>query len=387
MAINLLADSQVLTINSRYSYLTDNYSSGVSTMNMSNASEFAVDDFVLIGEIGDPNTEIFRVGTVNTTTGDFTILTSAGASTTTKFAHAESTKVSIIPYNQIIFYWTAATGTIADETPTFSAATPLTSYQDITPADLYEIYDDEVNSTGFGWFQYRNSITSVCSQISNPIPYAGFSLNTVATIFADFDSMLNVKEQKMVTLADRFSWINEALSLVKNKLNLTNSEYTVSAQQTISIVSGTQEYQLPDDFSDIIEITNGVNTSTTSGTPIDYIPVSEILANTDSTTKYYLRGRYIGFSPTPSSSTTYYYRYRRKSTRLTSLSDYIDLPDNAFYALKDFMMYRAQQKFKDMNSANGYLTAFTNAMNLSMQSSVKRNANLDTFGISSTANV
>lgn len=359
----------------------------MNTLQISNANEFDVDDFILVGEIGDSNTEIFRVGTVNTSTGDLTLLTSAGAATTTTFAHAESTKVSIIPYNQIIFYWTAATGTIADETPTFSSATALTSHLDITPADLYEIYDDEVNSTGFGWFRYRNSVTSTHSQVSNPIPYAGFSLNTVATIFEDFDSLLNVKELNLVTLQDRFSWLNEALSSVKNKLNLTNTEYTVSVPQAITIVPGTAEYILPSDFSDLIEITDGLNTSSSTGNKIPFKRVSQILSSSENTTFYYLRGRYVGFSPTPTSSTTYYYRYRAKAVRLTSLSDYIDLPDGAFYTLKDFMLYRAFQKFKDLGTAGVYFKAFIDGMNIVMQSSVKRDANLDTWGISDSANV
>lgn len=385
--ITLLSDIRVLTINSKYSYLNDNYASGVSTLQISNTDGFAVNYFILVGEEGKETTEMFRIGSVNTTTGDITLLTASGTSATTRFSHSESTQVTIIPYDQIRFYWTAALGTIADETPTFDTVTPLTGWVAISPADLYSTYSDESHSTGFGWFVYKNSVSLVSSQTSNPIPYVGFSLNTVSTVFSDFDSLLNVKELNLVTLQDKFSWINEALSMVKNKLNLTNTEYTVSAQKTISIVSGTAEYQLPDDFSDLIEITNGVNTSSTSGDAIAYIPVSQILSNKESTLKYYMRGRYIGFSPTPSTAATFYYRYRSKSSRLTSLSDYIDLPDNGYYSLKEFMMYRAQLKFKDPSTAVMYLKAFTDSLNLSIQSSVKRDANLDTWAIERSANV
>lgn len=386
MAIKLLAQNSVLTINSKYSYLNDNYASGVSTLQISNTDGFAVDSFILVGDAGKETTEMFRVGSVNTSTGDITLLTAAGVSTTARFSHAESSQVTVIPYDQIRFYWTAALGTIADETPTFNTTTPLTGWTAISPADLYSTYSDEGHDSGFGWFVYKNSVSLVSSQTSNPIPYGGFSLNTVATVFADFDSLLNVKELNLVTLQDKFSWINEALSAVKNKLNLNNTEYTVSVQKTLSIVSGTPEYQLPDDFSDLIEITDGLNTTSTSGNPIPYISVSKILSYNGDITSYYLRGRYVGFTPTPSSSATYYYRYRAKSTRLTSLSSFIDLPDDAYYALKDFMLYRAKGKFSDPSAGN-YLVAFTNSLNLFIQASVKRDANLDSWSVSASANV
>jgi hypothetical protein len=315
-------------------------------------------------------------------------------------AHPESTKMTFLPYNQAKFFWTAATGTIADEDPTFDANNPLTlTWQDLDPSSYYTTYVDSTNLTGFGCFEYKNSVTTEVSQESNPIPYAGFSLNTVANVFMDFDSLLNVRELKLVSLTDKFAWLNEALAVLKNKLNLTNAEYTVSAPQTINIVVGTNEYQLPDDFCDIVEITTGLNTPTTTGVSIPFMPVSRALSYGGNSqggwlggynmglgiTYYYLRGRYIGFIPTPLTSATYYYTYRAKASRLTGLSDFIVLPDNAFYSLKDFMLYRAKQKFGDPSSATFY-QAFADGVSLFMQSAVKRNANLDSWDISNESN-
>lgn len=387
MAINLLADNRTLTSDAKYSYLNDNYASGVSTVQIANTDGFSADSIVLIGEIGDESSEFFRIGTVNTSTGDLTLQTVAGVGTATKFSHPESSRVTVLPFDQIRFYWTAALGTIADETPTFATTTPLTGWTAITPAEWYSTYSDADHSTGFGWFVYRNSITSVSSQTSNPIPYAGFSLNTVANVFADFDSLLNVRELKLISLPEKFSWLNEALALLKNKLNLSNVEYTVSTRQTLSIVSSTAEYQLPDDFTDIVEITDDLNSTTSVGYPIPFMPVSKALSYTGDVTHYYLRGRYIGFVPTPDATETYYYRYRAKASRLTSLSDYIDLPDNAFYALKDFMLYRANSKFGNQGVASTYYQSFSNGVNLFIQSAVKRSANLDSWSVDNSANV
>lgn len=383
--ISLRSDNRVLTQNTKYAFLTNNYSSGVGTINITSAVGFSVDDFILIGEMGQESAEIFRIGSINSTTGDIVLHDANGLGVTTLYGHPESSKVYQMPYNQVKFYWTAATGTIADETPTFATTTPLSGWLTLDSTSWYTVYSDTLHSSGFGWFIYQNSITSEASSNSNPIPYVGFSANTVATVFADFDSLLNVSELKLVTISDKFAWLNEALSLLKNKLNLSNVEYTVSVPQIVTIISGTREYQLPDDFSDLISVSTYDSTSANpNGIQIEYMPVYQIDDYTGSETKYYLRNRYIGFVPTPTSG-SYQYRYRARAVRVTSLSDYIDLPDNAFYALKDWMLYRSGLKFSNQN-ANVYLQSFTNLVNLFIQASVKRDANLDSWSIASSAN-
>lgn len=382
--ISLRSDNRVLTQNSKYAFLTSNYSSGVSVINITAAVGFSVDDFILIGEMGQESSEIFRIGAINSSSGDITLQTTAGVGTTTLYGHAESSKVSILAYDTIRFYWTAATGTVADETPTFAATTPLSAWLPFDPTSWYTVYADTLHSSGFGWFVYQNSITSEASTNSNPIPYVGFSGNTVASIFADFDSLLNVNELKLVTLNDKFSWLNEALSQLKNKLNLNNVTFTASTPQIITVVSGTAEYILPADFSDLISVSTYSTTPNTPGTPVEYISISKIDEYTNSDVRYYLRGRYIGFVPTPTSG-YYQYRYRAKSTRVTGMSDYIIVPDEGYYALKSFMLYRSGLKFANSN-AGTYLQDFTNNINLFIQSAVKQDANLDTWGIAESSN-
>lgn len=383
--VNLKSDNRVLNQNAKYAFLTNNYSSGVSTINITATAGFAANDFILIGEMGQESAEIFKIGSINASNGDIVLQDSSGAGAATLYGHSESSKVYQLPYNQVKFYWTAALGTIADETPTFATTTDLSGWLVIDPSSWYTIYADTGHSTGFGWFIYQNSVTSEASTNSNPIPYAGFSGNTVAAVFADFDSLLNVSELKLVTISDKFSWLNEALAQVKSKLNLSNVEYTVSTPQTINIISGTAEYQLPADFSDIVSIADGVNTSTSVGYDIPYMSVSKAQTYLGDITHYYLRGRYLGFTPIPATSTTYYYRYRAKATRVTGLSDYIDLPNDSFYTLKDFMLFRSGLKFNNP-TAQIYLQSFNNNINLSIQSWVKRDADLDVFGISPESN-
>lgn len=377
--ITLRSDNRTLVLNSKHSYLVDNYASGVGTIYVTNTEGISTGVFILIGEMGAENTEIFRCGTVTEATGAVELLDTGGSGATTRHAHGESTNVYVLPYNQVRFYWTAALGTIADENPTFDTDNPLADWADLDPSSWYTTHEDTTHATGFGWFVYRNTVSLVSSQESNPIPYAGFSYNTVAAIFDDFDTLLNVNEIKLVSISDKFAWLNEALALVKNKLNLTNTEYLVTSAKSLNIVAGSQEYLLDSDFGDLVSLVDGSNQ------PISKIDIQDVTSYDGTTVKYYLRGRYIGFVPVPAATATYTYNYRSKATTVDSLSTYIDLPDNSFYALKDWMMYRACLKFQNP-LAETYYTSFTNSVNLSIQSAVKRDSDLDSWGVADYAN-
>ncbi len=382
MAINLRSDNRVLTQNSKYSYLVDNYPSGVGSVTIVNTEGFAADNMILIEDIGKETAEIFRIGSVNATTGLITLLTAAGASANTKFSHAESVKVYVLPYDQIRFFYTALVGGITDETPTYDANAPLTSWTTLEPAAWHTTYADTLYSTGFGWFVYRNSVTLDSSQTSNPIPYVGFAGNTVAQVFADFDSMMNTNELHLVTMADKFSWLNEAIAVLKNKLNLNNTDYFVSSEQSLSIISGTAEYILPTDFSDLVYINDG----STSKTPIPFMDIRDAASYIGNITYYSLRGRYIRITPTPTTSTTYKYGYQSKATTVTSLSTYIDIPSDGFYALKDHMLFRAYSKFGNPMAQASY-QSFINNVNLYIQATVKRTNDLARWGIVPESNV
>lgn len=378
--IILRSDNRVLTASSEFSYLVTNTASASSTITVINTENFAVGNFICVEEFGKENAEIFRVKAINATTGVITLGDSSDNATTTKFAHTESTKVYYLPYDQIRFYWTAPAGGIADEDPTFDTVTPLTGWIDLDPQNWFTSYSDAAHSTGFGWFLYQNSVSLEASQESNPIPYAGFDGNTVANVFAGFESLLNNNELRLVTTDEKFEWLNESLALVRNKLNLTSVEYFVSTAQTLNVTAGTSEYLLPSDFSDLVSITG---TELGYNQPLPYLSVNKLGSFNASQYAggvpfYYIRNRYIGFAPVPAANATYTYAYRKKSTRVSSLSDYIDLPDDAYYALKDYMMYRASLKFGNP-LARTYLEAFTSSMNLYIQSAVKRDADLDSW--------
>lgn len=377
--IVLEADNRILTTATKYSYLTTNYASSISSFSILNAtdSQFATDAFILIGNFGAEDAEILKIDTVNSTSGEITTTAS------TKFAHSESTRVTVIPYNQVRFFHTTDA--------TFTTTDPLTGYIDLQASDWFTTHNDELNSTGYGWYTFYNSVTTLLSQESNAIPYAGFDSDSTEDILEDFFSMLNNKELRIVTREDALRWASEGYGRMRNKLNLTNVEYTASAISSLAIRSGTIEYDLPTDFDHLLFFASGLSTTDPGQIggqklDIDFIPLTEAYKYNGTRPKYYIRGFKIGILPTPGEDTTYHYIYLKKAARLTLNSDEVDLPNGGEYVLKDFMLYRAYMKLQNP-LYKSFFEAFTNGLNDMIIASISRDASLPAWGITDEANV
>ena len=367
--LNLRATNNQLIIGAKYSFLADNYSSGVTDITVDNISGFSDADYLLIGNFGSETAEIVQIN--GNPSGSTITLVSA-----TKFAHAESTKITIISYNQVKFYHTT--------TATFSD-TNLLSTIDIQADNLYTIYTDSVNSSGFGWFKFYNSATTAVSQNSNAIPYADFDKNSTKKILDGFYSLLNNKERKIITSEDSLRWLNEGYARTINELNLVSNTYNVSTETEISVVADTKEYDLNDSFSDIISVYNS-----TDDLIIDYIDIEDIPENDadgSNEIKYYLRGDHtIGFSPTPTTAFTVKVRYKSNSTQITSIYDNIVLPENNYSILIDYMLFKAKQKLKDPTYMDNY-KIFTDNIQTMKLTSHKRNNSKDSWGVADEANI
>jgi len=371
--ITLKADNRNLTKNSKFSYLSDNYLSGVSALVVTSDVGFSTNDYVLIGEWGSETTEILKISSVTSATKTLNL------SSATKFSHSESTKIYILDYNQVRFYHTTTT--------TFSATDPVTGYIDIQPDSYFTVTEDATNTTGYGWFIFYNSTTTSATTYSNPIPYGGFSENSVKKILDIFYSMLNNKEQKLIDNADAFRWLNEAYAKAQNELNLVNNNYTIPTPYSISIVSGTAEYALPDAFGKIIAVYYNSGGENLLIDCIDILEVPKYNSFPSIRPKYYLRGTYIGFSPTPTSSATYYVYHNQKSSVLTSYYDNVDLPNNNFYFIVDWMLYRAKEKLLDYQTSLEHKKAFGEGIASMKMTAHKQSNNPESWTISQYANV
>lgn len=358
--ISIKCDNRTVLKDTIFSFLSSNNLSGVTSLSLSSTSGLSADDYILVGELGSNSSEILKITSVDSITS---ITVPA-----TVYAHSESTKVTRIPYNQVRFYICT--------TATFSAGTPLGTV-DINPHSFYTQYEDKVNSTGYGFFVFLNETTSANSSPSNPSPYTGFDPNSAYSIIKRFLSSLNNSEMKLISFDDVWNWISEGYGIAKVELNLANQNYTATPQ-TINIISGTAEYDLDDDFSKLISV------SDLNGDDIDCIKLSEVkYHNSNGTeTKYYLRGNYIGFSPTPTANATYYAYFNANASSLSSYYDNIELPNDNFWILNDYLMYKASSKLgMSRQEALSYHQIFMDNIGKMKINSNKQSAEPESFDI------
>ena len=465
--ITLRADNRQLTQNSPYSYLNTNYSSGVSSMVLISWIDFQVDDYLLIGEWGSESSEIVQIESIAGSTNTLTFKNA------TKFSHAESTKITIIRYNLVMYYWTstttASTSThvssdvqLGDDTTQFDITNPagdtytytwdgtgtnpliadfvqtghsivinaedfsagnndtftitgvgtnsfsvtnasgvaednktigtgsikVSSYRVAISADSYFTdIGDEINTDGYGWFMFYNTTTDTYTALSQYIPYGGFEEDSAKSMLDAFYDLLSNKEQKLITDTQAYRWLNEGYSKIFNALGLINKEYNSPTVATVPTVSGTAEYLISDymtNFADIISVFNGTDDAELDNCPLGMI--DSWGSESGNAIKYYLRGDYIGFTPTPTEAVSYSVRYSPKSSTIDSYIDELNLPDNSFYCVVDWMLYRASQKISRLDGKSNK-EAFDESVKNMQLTSHKRDNHLDSWGIANNANV
>ncbi|MCK5138413.1 MAG: hypothetical protein KAQ85_01095 [Thermodesulfovibrionia bacterium] len=370
--LTLKASNKNLTAGAKYSYLNSNYASGVTSVIVLNSDGFASDDYVLLGEWGSETSEIMKVTGVTAATHTISF-----AAETTKFSHPESTKITIIKYNQVKFYQTAST--------TFSDSENYLGAIDVQADSLFTIYQDSVNSTGYGWFKFYNETSLKITAESNYIPYGDFASNSAKKIIEGFLRSLNQKDSKLISLSDAFEWLSEGYSIAQTELNLINKEYkaTISSDQTTT--SGVSEYAFPDNASEMLSVWDDTNNLEIKECPLEDVDKynSSLIS---SATKYYVRGNYIGFTPKPTSAVTYKLTFISKPAAITSLTDLIDLPDNKFYILKDFLRFRAAEPLGKQNGQM-YYELFMKSIEDMKTAAINRGGGRKSMGIDPYANI
>src|ERR1035437_534539 len=147
--IILECDNRILTASAKYTYLVTNYDANIGSLVALNVTDsaYAAGTFLLLGNFGAEDAEIVQIQTVDNDGGSVSLVSP------TIFAHPESTRATILPYDQIRFFHTT------DDT--FAPSNPLTGYVDLQPSDWFTTYSDSLNSTGYGWYCFYNSETTI----------------------------------------------------------------------------------------------------------------------------------------------------------------------------------------------------------------------------------
>src|SRR3990167_5369576 len=148
------------------SFLTTDYSAGVSAFVVDNANEFVANEYTVIGSLGSDKAEILLLSTVDGTTQTLTVPTST-------HAHNRGERVVFIPYNQIKIQRSTDAGV------TYSALATI----NIRPDSTETFYAHTTGaSTDYYRIKFYNSTSTNESQVSDGIIATGFVDNSAGQI-------------------------------------------------------------------------------------------------------------------------------------------------------------------------------------------------------------
>lgn len=178
------------------SYLANPYSIGATSIGVKNADRFALNDRIMVGEMGEEKTEVVTCTAAATDGMTLTI----GA---TVFSHEADTPVYRLRFDQVKFY-RSTTGI----TGAYSVIS--TQNLDVDNANLETLYDD---TTGLSSYYYKmtmyNSISTLESAFTDPIPGGGFARNQVGYMIDQILEEVGDQTEQHVSRAEILGWFNE----------------------------------------------------------------------------------------------------------------------------------------------------------------------------------
>jgi len=186
-------------------YLSSSASAGSTTLTVQNIKGFSVGEYVVLGTVGDEQTEIIRIHASTTPTGS-TITLASG----TAFAHAVNTPVTYIPFNQVALYKSSSKGgtyAIIGSAVNLEIDEPHTEINDAT-------------GTTSTWYKtrYYNSSTTTWSSYSGEIQGSGYKPNSLKKIIEKASVITDDKAHDALTLDEKIDIVNDGYEQVVNRL-------------------------------------------------------------------------------------------------------------------------------------------------------------------------
>lgn len=208
--------------------------SGGSTISVYSITEFSINLILLIGEFGSEQAEIILTHAATAPSVNTVTLASA-----LRKDHPKDTKVYIIPFDKVEISWCATETGSKDVLATIS----------INPEEIETIYDDTTNTSGYYFSRYKNSITNVFSNYTDPYPFTGLPLNTVGAAIQSAMAFMGAEFSKTLTYQVLIDETNNFLSDVRGRLKKwSNFQETGSIVGTLT--AGVVKLVMPDTIYD-----------------------------------------------------------------------------------------------------------------------------------------
>lgn len=186
--IKAITNNTNLTIGAIRSFLTVNTAAGATSLVIKNIVSFADNQIIVIGQFGNEGAE---VATINgTPSGSNLSLDSA-----TSFPHSADSPVIVIDFNQVEFSHSVTVG---------GSKTVLATVDIVVDTPDFTRYNDNTYTTGYYYIRFKNSITSLFSDYSDPIPVSGYTQFTARYLIDAALGGINKKTSEV--LSDSFAF-------------------------------------------------------------------------------------------------------------------------------------------------------------------------------------
>lgn len=259
---NLVASNLPILEKQAVCHFAADVAAGSSTITVDNITGFSVGKFVLLGNFGEANAEIIRIHTVTAPSGSTITLNSV-----TLFDHYTDTPVTLLEYDQIEF----------SRATTLAGAKTVLTTKAISADSTVTTYTDLVNTTGFGFYRFKNSATAFFSDYSGGVNYLGNQYKSFEAIAEEACSMAAVEiGSQYATEKALLSDANEAqdyiaqsqdwsFELIKDDTSIT----TTPNENKYSLSALTYPIKYPGTYQGILSVKFG-------NQPLDYLSIDEM---------------------------------------------------------------------------------------------------------------
>lgn len=214
-------------------FISDNKAVGVTSIPVDNAIDFTSGSTIplLVSSLGAENAEI-----VTSTAHTATAFTTSATTT----AHNRGDTISELKYDQVVI---SKSSTLTGTYTTFATMT----FQ-VTQLNTV-IYDMSGLSTDFYKVQWKNSVSGLLSDFSDPVSTASYPVNSVATVIFPVLKAMGVSENDpKINTEFCLSAIDDARKFTEGKLYGIRHAWLQKFEHPIKCLSGNNYVDLPVDI-------------------------------------------------------------------------------------------------------------------------------------------
>jgi hypothetical protein len=240
-------------------YLTAEGTAAASTLTVKSITAFAINQILLIEDIGTENAEIVKTHASTAPTGSTVTLSAALAKT-----HPVGSKVYIIAFDQVVLYHATA---LAGSKTALTLNSGVVSLQ---PDVRIQRYKETEFTTGFYVARYKESIGGTFSDYTDYITYNGWATNTVGYMIDTALRELKLTLSDIISRFDCYTWLTEMLREVEGKQVRWPDHYAFNAilGQT---TAGNNVTAMPTDAYDTESNKSLLAVRVGTGAPLNYL--------------------------------------------------------------------------------------------------------------------